>query len=526
MRMNWLTLSLKDWQRRPRADRGDGGRRRDRRGRIVQPARLSERLSDVHAPGAASVSAPTCWSCPRAAPMTRHRSRCTARAGPATSRIVISSEVRSVPGVATAAPVFMTALYEDSAPNASMSVSGMTCSALKHGWRISGRFPRQQGDLLVGADAARRASWRLGQSDRLAGCEGGARHGRRHPRADGRRRRHLRLHAPGGRPAVFHHPRELTHILVGLTDPDRLDHVVSQLRGCDAGLDMNVVPLAHLFRTIQTLVEFHARVARVRGPGRAVHRRHGRQQCGPDGGRGADARDRRDAGRWEPRRATSSASSGSRRCRSVSWAGPRASSSPVSPHTCSKPGYGRGSLWRRQTRSSAGRRRWRRSAWLPRCCSAVPRVCSPPGARRDLTDGGDTPWLMANGRWSMIGRPWTTDERPDQPMRPFDPSVHGPVPGRRGRRPEEGLPPGDGSGARARRRLLRDPARGIRRRRRAVRRWEIDTAEPHRLHGCPDRGHTARGGAGHASACPSARGRGCAARKSASSSSTSGCCRP
>jgi putative ABC transport system permease protein len=42
--------------------------------------------------------------------------------------------------------------------------------------------------------------------------------------------------------------------LVRLADPNDLDKAVSQLRGCDAGLVMNVVPLAHVFRTIQSLV--------------------------------------------------------------------------------------------------------------------------------------------------------------------------------------------------------------------------------------------------------------------------------
>jgi putative ABC transport system permease protein len=53
---------------------------------------------------------------------------------------------------------------------------------------------------------------------------------------------------------AFNHPFELTHILVRLRDPDDLDRAVSQLRGCDAGLAMNVVPLAHVFDTIQSLV--------------------------------------------------------------------------------------------------------------------------------------------------------------------------------------------------------------------------------------------------------------------------------
>ena len=82
---------------------------------------------------------------------------------------------------------------------------------------------------------------------------------------------------------MFHHTNELTHILVRLADPDALDHVVTQLRGCDAGLAMNVVPLAHLFHTIQSLVNSTrlllgciALVALLRrGRGRQQHRSHG-----------------------------------------------------------------------------------------------------------------------------------------------------------------------------------------------------------------------------------------------------------
>jgi putative ABC transport system permease protein len=54
--------------------------------------------------------------------------------------------------------------------------------------------------------------------------------------------------------ALFHHPGELTHILVRLTDPNRLEYAVNNLHSCDAGLEMTVVPLAHLFRTIRDLV--------------------------------------------------------------------------------------------------------------------------------------------------------------------------------------------------------------------------------------------------------------------------------
>jgi ABC-type lipoprotein release transport system permease subunit len=52
----------------------------------------------------------------------------------------------------------------------------------------------------------------------------------------------------------FQRPAELTHILVRLSDANALNETVAALRGCDAGMDMNIVPLAYLFRTIQSLV--------------------------------------------------------------------------------------------------------------------------------------------------------------------------------------------------------------------------------------------------------------------------------
>jgi ABC-type antimicrobial peptide transport system permease subunit len=53
---------------------------------------------------------------------------------------------------------------------------------------------------------------------------------------------------------LFKRPNQLTHVLVRLTDPNAMDRVVGALRGCEAGMDMNIVPLAHLFHTIQGLV--------------------------------------------------------------------------------------------------------------------------------------------------------------------------------------------------------------------------------------------------------------------------------
>jgi putative ABC transport system permease protein len=52
----------------------------------------------------------------------------------------------------------------------------------------------------------------------------------------------------------FQKPGQLTHVLVKLKDAEHPDAVVTALRGCDAGMDMNIVPLTHLLKTIQSLV--------------------------------------------------------------------------------------------------------------------------------------------------------------------------------------------------------------------------------------------------------------------------------
>jgi len=165
-------------------------------------------------------------------------------------------EVRGVSGVATAAPVFMASVY-DAEGNQAVYVGVETnILTLKSAWRIDGRFPERDGELLVGSEAARRHDWKIGEEVRLPGFRGpGARvsgiltptHG-----ADDTFI-HMRLADAQRR---FKHTNELTHILVRLADPDDLDNVVSQLRGCDAGLAMNVVPLAHVFHTIQSLVNY------------------------------------------------------------------------------------------------------------------------------------------------------------------------------------------------------------------------------------------------------------------------------
>src|SRR2546427_3277027 len=78
-------------------------------------------------------------------------------------------EVRGVTGVATAAPAFMAAVY-DADGNQTVYVGvESNILALKRGWRITGRFPERDDELLVGPAAARRFGWRTGETVRLPG---------------------------------------------------------------------------------------------------------------------------------------------------------------------------------------------------------------------------------------------------------------------------------------------------------------------------------------------------------------------
>jgi ABC-type lipoprotein release transport system permease subunit len=126
--------------------------------------------------------------------------------------------------------------------------------ALKPGWRIDGRFPQAGNELLIGAEVARQNQWRVGQSVVLPQFKNtqGTIAGVLAP-TQGADDDFIFLRLEDAQ-RLTRHPRELTHILVRLTDPDQLDFAIAQLRGCDAGMEMNIVPLAHLFRTIQSLV--------------------------------------------------------------------------------------------------------------------------------------------------------------------------------------------------------------------------------------------------------------------------------
>lgn len=162
-------------------------------------------------------------------------------------------EVRAIPGVATAAPALMAAFPK--ADGMQTVLVGVTSEllALKPGWRIRGSFPGDSKEILPGSEVARVRGWNVGDTVRI-------------DELTGPRRVSGVIEPTGGSDDTFvflpltaaqrdlRHEASLTHILVRLRDPARLDEAVSLLRGCNAGMDMNIVPLTHLFRTIQGMV--------------------------------------------------------------------------------------------------------------------------------------------------------------------------------------------------------------------------------------------------------------------------------
>jgi len=251
--MTWIELSLKEWQRRPLRTGVTTA------GVAIAIAALFSLLAfqrgyrngvrnELDRLGAHVLVAPK--GCPYdAASMALHGA-----SWPCYLKQTYLDEVRAVRGVATAAPVFMAAVDDADGTQAVYVGVETNILALKRGWRIEGIFPGRDGDLLAGAEAARRNGWQVGSTVRLPGLR--EQTGRvtgilAATRGADDAFIYLRLADAQQR---FNHPGELTHILVRLADPNDLDNAVAQLRGCDAGLAMNVVPLAHVFHTIQSLV--------------------------------------------------------------------------------------------------------------------------------------------------------------------------------------------------------------------------------------------------------------------------------
>lgn len=251
--LTWLTLALKDWQRRPLRTSVTAA------GVAIAIAALWSLLSfqqgysdgmrgELDRLGAHILVVPK--GCPYdAASIALHGA-----SWPCYLKEDYLQQVRAARGVGTAAPVFMNAIYGQAGQQNIYVGVDNNILALKRGWAMRGNFPVHDHDLLIGAAVADRLHWHLGQQVSLPGVTGqqGTVAGVLNT-AQGADDTFIYMRLAEAQ-RIFHHEHELTHVLVRLNDPNDLDETVNQLRGCGAGLSMNVVPLAHLFQTIQGLV--------------------------------------------------------------------------------------------------------------------------------------------------------------------------------------------------------------------------------------------------------------------------------
>ena len=165
------------------------------------------------------------------------------------------SRVQKTDGVETAAPLFMNAVYGTQSGEQSVYIGAEpSLLQVKKGWHITGAFPKASGEFLIGSTVAQKQNLKLGQKFALPGLEGqtGRVAGILAP-TQGADDTFFYLTLADSQ-KLFKKPHQLTHILVRLTDPNSLDSVVGGLRACEAGMEMNIVPLTHLFETIQGLV--------------------------------------------------------------------------------------------------------------------------------------------------------------------------------------------------------------------------------------------------------------------------------
>jgi putative ABC transport system permease protein len=252
VRMNWFSLSFNEWRRRPLRTAVTAT------GVAIAVAALFSLLAfhdgyrdgvrhEIDRLGAHILVVPK--GCPYdAASIALHGAN-----WPCYLKSNYLAEVTSTPGVASAAPAFMAALSTSNGAQTVYVGIDERMLALRPHWKIDGAFPRASGEILTGSEAARVRNWKPGDRVLLPELgKPGVVAGILQP-THGADDTFIYTRLADAQ-QWFEHRGELTHILVRLNDANLMDNTVNGLRGCSAGMDMNIVPLAHLFRTIQSLV--------------------------------------------------------------------------------------------------------------------------------------------------------------------------------------------------------------------------------------------------------------------------------
>jgi putative ABC transport system permease protein len=159
-------------------------------------------------------------------------------------------QVTQAPGVAIAAPVFMAADYTEKR-NVLVGITPEYLR-LRPQWRIDGKLPIEANEVLLGTDAAERLKGTLGSDIRSRLMKRTLRVAGILARTSGPDDDFAFVRLQDAQDA-FDRRGQVTHVLVKLQSPEWLEKSTQALRGCDAGMQMNIVPLAHLFDTIRNV---------------------------------------------------------------------------------------------------------------------------------------------------------------------------------------------------------------------------------------------------------------------------------
>jgi putative ABC transport system permease protein len=160
------------------------------------------------------------------------------------------SEVAQTPNVAVAAPVFMAAHIHERRE----IYSGVNADFLKlrPNWQIKGRFPTAPNEVLLGAEIARSLMVHPGAPVSLAGLKQEVTVSGVLDSTHGPDDQFIFMPLREAQSA-FKQSGHLTHIYVKLQSPELLESTILALRGCNAGMQMNIIPLSHLFETIRNI---------------------------------------------------------------------------------------------------------------------------------------------------------------------------------------------------------------------------------------------------------------------------------
>lgn len=161
-------------------------------------------------------------------------------------------DVRAVAGIESVAPALMTALFDSHGGRSVYVGIDTNMLALKPSWKFHGNFPKS-GEILAGTKAAKHAGWTVGQNVELPGLKGAGAVIAGVLEQTGSAEDGFIFLPLAQAQTQFRRTNQLTHVLVRIKDANKMDRIVQDLRGCDAGMHMNVVPLGHLFETIQHL---------------------------------------------------------------------------------------------------------------------------------------------------------------------------------------------------------------------------------------------------------------------------------